>query len=897
MATAIETADWDKVTQMRTTYLFTAGRTLKGFLNLPGIRPNATSHEHGSHSPTMIFHRIFSLSLIGFPPLLANPAATPASNIRTLPGFEAQLLYSVPRDEQGSWVILATDPKGRLYTSDQQKRGIQRITLDHATHPPGLTIERLPVELSGAQGLTWAFDHLYVNVSGGGLFRIRDSNGDDMLDTVENLGGTKGGGEHGNHAVKPTADGKALYINAGNFTRLPQNLATPKNPNWSEDLLLPRLWDAKGHAKNVLAPGGWIARITPDATEWHVVSTGYRNAYDFTLNHHGELFSWDSDMEWDMGMPWYRPTRLTHAVNGSDFGWRSGSGKWPDYYEDSLPPLIDIGPGSPTGMISGAGAKFPAKYQHALYALDWTFGTIYAAHLTPNGASYTAEIEEFLSGSPLALTSAVIGADGAMYFVTGGRNTQSGLYRVAYRGSESTEPAPDAPDTAEAKSARALRRSLEAYHHQENPAAIAAAWPHLDSGDRFLRHAARLAIEAQPLESWADRALTEPRPQARATAMVALARGGSADHRAPAIQALLEIPQSTPEVRLATLRALALTFMRLGEPTDSERERISDHLISQLPSGDDRIATELIRVLVYLKDTRVIEPALTLMLDGRPQPVPDWGELITRNRQYGGTITRMLEKHPPTRAIDIAFILGNLRYGWTLDQRRTYFRFIIDAASFPGGASYTGFLGMIRQQALANTSEAERVALAEITGETLDAPPDFKINPPKGPGRAWTMEDAVATVQGNLRGRDFEAGRNHYFATSCAACHRFDGNGGNIGPDLSTVRNKFSVADLLEAIIHPSAAISDQYGTFQIKLKSGTTHIGLAVDQDDTYLIHTAVIGSEPITVAKSDVESITQLEISQMPPGLINTLNPDELRDLVAYMMSGGDPAHEMFR
>jgi putative heme-binding domain-containing protein len=845
------------------------------------------------------FPILVSLSVLGFshPFLAAAPVATPAADIRTLPGFEAQLLYSVPRDEQGSWVVLATDPKGRLYTSDQQKQGIQRITLDHTVDPPGVTIERLPIELSGAQGLTWAFDHLYANVSGRGLFRIRDSNGDDMLDTIEDLGGTKGGGEHGNHAVKPTADGTALYLNAGNFTRLPGNLATPQKPNWSEDLLLPRMWDAKGHAKGVLAPGGWIARINPDASEWHVVSTGYRNAYDFTLNHHGELFTWDSDMEWDMGMPWYRPTRLAHAVSGSDFGWRSGSGKWPVYYEDSLPPLIDIGPGSPTGMLSGAGAKFPAKYQHALYALDWTFGTIYAAHLTPNGASYNAELEEFLSGSPLALTSAVIGADGAMYFVTGGRNTQSGLYRVVYRGDESTTPAPDAPDATEAKAARDLRRSLEAYHHQENPAAIAAAWPHLDSGDRFIRHAARLAIEAQPVETWAARAIFEPRPQARATANAALARRGSGDHRASAILSVMEISPPTPEVHLAKLRALALIFIRLGEPADAEREFIADFLMSQFPSGDDRIDAELIRLLVYLKDSRVIEPALALMLDGRPQPVPDWGELIQRNSRYGGTIQRMLGNHPPTRAIDIAFMLRNLRHGWALDQRRAYFQFIIDAASYPGGASYTGFLKMIRDEALANTSDAERAALTDITGETLDAPPEFAITPPQGPGRAWTLEEANAAVDGHLRKRDFEAGRNHYFATSCAACHRFDGHGGNIGPDLSTVRNKFSTADLLEAIIDPSAAISDQYGTFQIKLKSGGSHIGIAVDRGESYLIHTSVIGAEPITVAKADVESITQLQISQMPPGLINTLNPNELRDLIAYMMSGGDPEHAMFK
>ena len=95
-------------------------------------------------------------------------------------------------------------------------------------------------------------------------------------------------------------------------------------------------------------------------------------------------------MEWDAGSPWYRPTRICHAVNGGEFGWRNGSGKFPSYYADTLPAVVDIGPGSPTGVISGSGAKFPSKYQSAIYALDWTYGSIWAIHLKPEGSSYKA---------------------------------------------------------------------------------------------------------------------------------------------------------------------------------------------------------------------------------------------------------------------------------------------------------------------------------------------------------------------------------------------------------------------------------------------------------------------------------------------------------------------------
>ena len=50
---------------------------------------------------------------------------------------------------------------------------------------------------------------------------------------------------------------------------------------------------------------------------------------------------------------------------------------------------MNIGPGSPTGVTFGYGAKFPAKYQEALFICDWSFGKLYAIHLTPEGASYT----------------------------------------------------------------------------------------------------------------------------------------------------------------------------------------------------------------------------------------------------------------------------------------------------------------------------------------------------------------------------------------------------------------------------------------------------------------------------------------------------------------------------
>ncbi len=203
------------------------------------------------------------------------------------------------------------------------------------------------------------------------------------------------------------------------------------------------MWDANGHAVGILAPGGWIASTDPDGKTWDIFSIGYRNPYDMAFNADGELFAYDADMEWDVGMPWYRPTRVVHATSGSEFGWRSGSGKWPNHYIDSLPPMVNIGPGSPVGVDFGYGLKFPAKYQKALYICDWTFGTMYAIHIEPHMSTYKATKEEFVSRTPLPLTDVAAGPDGALYFSIGGRGTQSELFRVAYVGRKRRHHGPE----------------------------------------------------------------------------------------------------------------------------------------------------------------------------------------------------------------------------------------------------------------------------------------------------------------------------------------------------------------------------------------------------------------------------------------------------------------------
>jgi len=838
----------------------------------------------------------------------------PRGVFQTLPGFEVELVYTVPKKTQGSWVSLTLDDKGRLIASDQGGKGLFRIT----PAPPGsdqsTKVEPLDVKMTAAQGMRHAFGSLYCSVNGGpgsGFYRLRDTDGDDQYDEVKKLKAFRGGGEHGPHAVRLSPDGKSLFVIAGNHTYPPDDFDGSRLPsNWDEDLLLPRQWDARGHARGKLAPGGWIAKTDPDGKTWEIYSNGYRNSYDFDINADGELFAYDADMEWDMGTPWYRPTRVVHATSGSEFGWRSGTGKWPPYFVDSLPPMINIGPGSPVGVTFGYGAKFPAKYQKALFILDWTFGTIYALHIQPKGSTYVASKEEFLSRTPLPLTDAVIGKDGALYFTIGGRGTDSALYRVSYVGKESTAPV-DAKNDKNAD-LRALRHKLEALHHPASgigagaPATdpgnkqLAFIWKNLSHEDRFIRYAARVALEHVPTKLWQDRALAEKNADALILSVVALARQGDESLQPQMLEALerLDFAKLPKRQKLGLLRAYALTFIRMGEPDEPTKSEIAERFDPHYPAGSDDLNRELSRLLVYLNSPTVITKTLKLLQQPDTRKPQDVAELLARNQRYGGTIARMLSNLPEIQKIHYALVLRNMRYGWTLEQRRQYFEFLNKAEQRSGGASYKGFIQNIRKEALANASPAER----KLLEASIEPPPVNKEELPKpiGPGRDWTTEDVVSLVKkAGLRGRNFERGKRTYAAAKCIVCHRFNGEGGATGHDLTNLAGRFSVKDLAESIIEPSKVISDQYRAHIIVTTKGQTHTGRIASEEDSVL--TVLTDPEDVNkvvkIPKSDIEIMKPSKTSMMPKDLLKSLNKDEVLDLFAYLLSRGNPNAVMFR
>lgn len=848
------------------------------------------------------FAGILALMLLCVPAGLAQrpntprQEATPATDLATLPGFQVERLLSSDAPTQGSWINMTKDNKGRLIIGGQGGQPVLRVTLEKGKAEK---IEKLNLPISETMGLLYAFDSLYVNGSGPngyGLYRCRDTKETGQFDDVKPIQMFNAGGEHGAHAVILGPDQK-LYVICGNHTPLIKNIA-PDSPhkNYQEDQLLPRQWDGNGHATGIMAPGGHVYRTDPEGKKWELVLAGFRNAYDIAFNADGELFTFDSDMEWDWGMPWYRPIRVNHCTSASEFGWRSGTGKWPAFYPDSLGAVVNIGVGSPTGVIFGTGAKFPAKYQKAFYVLDWSYGRVIAVHLKPEGSGYTATFEnlvspKFLTGNGakkgLTVTDVVIGDDGALYFTTGGRNTQSGLYRVTYTGTESTSPA-DLHDQ-EGAEARKTRHEIEAYHGKANPKAVEAVWPYLKSEDRNLRYAARIALESQPVAEWKSKALEEKDSTAAIYALLALARTAPREVQPELLTALGKFPLSTlsEERKLDKLRVLGLSFIRQGQPSFEMSKKIIDELEPLFPSNSENLNHELARVLIYLNSPKVLSKCLKLMAGAKTQE-------------------------------DMIFYLFNLRTlpigFWTLDQRKEYLsyyktrkpghppemiKWFEDVGHhYSDGASYGNFMSHFLTEAVANMSDAERKELEPLL-ESINkaAIPKYDVKP-HAFVKAWKTEELITKLDSVDKGRNFDKGRDAYLAGQCIKCHRMSSEGGAVGPDLTAIANRFSRKDILESIIEPSKVISDQYQNEIIETKGGQKLEGRVVDDTPEYI----AIQADPLSpkrekVRKDDIEIRKPSKISPMPEHLVDILKEDEILDLIAYLESGGNKGYRSFK
>ena len=428
-----------------------------------------------------------------------------------------------------------------------------------------------------------------------------------------------------------------------------------------------------------------------------------------------------------------------------------------------------------------------------------------------------------------------------------------------------------------------------------------------------MRYAARIAVEHQPVAQWQDKVLTETDPQRLIQSAVALARQGDASQKSKLLNALLKINYGQlPESQQFDLcRAFELICLRMGMPEGADKDRVIAYLNPHYPAKTALMNRGLSRVLISLDAPGVVNKTLALM-DIKDEPGShDLGletatassDLILRNPQYGLDIAKMLEKVPPLQQTFYAVMLSRADAGWTPELRNKYFTWFANGFKFQGGRSYIGFIDRARKLALAHVPKDQFEKYNKLSGADLlttsgnDIVSDYS---PKGPGRQWKLDNAVAAVDtGLVASLDFDRGRKIYSAILCSRCHSMGGQGGDIGPDLTQLGTRFSNKDILDAIINPDKAISDQYASTIFTLKNGQSVLGRLVSEDKVnYSISQNPFAPDFLRkIPKKDVVSKKNSTVSIMLPGLINSLNPGELTDLIAYLKSGGKQDSDVYK
>jgi putative heme-binding domain-containing protein len=190
--------------------------------------------------------------------------------------------------------------------------------------------------------------------------------------------------------------------------------------------------------------------------------------------------------------------------------------------------------------------------------------------------------------------------------------------------------------------------------------------------------------------------------------------------------------------------------------------------------------------------------------------------------------------------------------------------------------------------------DAKAVAPADVPVEQVrllallnDKDIDASVKKHWGSVKPGTPEEKLAEVRrfsNDLRAGTGDAAKGKaLFAQHCGACHKLFGEGGAVGPDLTTT-SRADTAWLLASVVDPGAVVRAQYLQYAVRTTDEVVFTGFVADQDGAGVTLIDAKG-EKTRIARERIDSLRELPTSIMPERLLDALSPQERRDLFRYM------------
>ncbi len=740
----------------------------------------------------------------------------------------------------------------------------------------------------------------------GRILRIKDSDGDGRADLSEDLAVLATEGDYPHNALS----GLTWHPDGSLWFGLGENFAKP----WT-------LSGKDGNAFHGTGEGG-VFRIAADGTQLHRVARGMWNPFGLCVRDDGEVFATDNDPGESP------PCRLLHIVEGGDYGYNRRYGAdafhpfsgWNGERRGTLPMVHPTGE-APCGAVAlGRGLIVPSWSDHRIDFLP----------LSRQGASFTAKRLALVQGDPFFRPTGIAAVPGEDAWVVAdwvdGRYPVHGMGRVwkleidrqgaaSWLGPLDLEPPTEAAKLAEALRSGAgevagfdraklfplaadpdpflARSALQALSRE------AAAWTAktvgtLPPGERLSAILSlRLVpgLKAAEAESWMRVFLADADP---AVSFEALRWIGDAS--AAALRSEVEALLGRSDLDFERFEAaLAARNVLLGKPEAGVRD--PELLLAKVrdAASPPRIRAMALRLLP--------SASLKSAADGRP-PVKTFPKgltlelldelLATGESSLSLEVVRTLGDQPAVAGTRLAALAADT-------ARPPQLRAEAVAALQPVSEAHRGLLlsltrdpeAQVHEEALRalrglEFGDEEMARLREVAvahpecGDAVRAvvEPSFLAANRPAPAQVAAWLQRLAAVPGPA---DLEAGRRIFHASRfafCAQCHRRDGRGQVVGPDLSQPRDR---SFLLESILDPNTTIAPEFLPRQLDLKDGSSFTGIRL-RSSTQEVMRDIYGQNR-AFPLDQIVGVRELESSFMPAGLAFGLTDRELRDLLAYL------------